>query len=127
MDTDKSELVRELAKARIDVTRVHYNEANRRVVIEFPSSEDGSSLLNIIAKYVPDNEPLYNRIFAGRNDALDWQYFIRPYDVSSTQMKVDSLNLNWKPSKRYRLVVYLRLPPEDLSIILGLVRDFNAS
>jgi len=127
MDIDTAELERELTRAGIDVTRIHYNDANRRVVIEFPTSEDGAALLNIVAKYVPDNEPLYQRIFAGGNDALAWQYFVRPFDVSSIQMKVESATLNWKPPKRFKLVIFVRLPPEDVPIIVELVRDFNES
>jgi len=126
MEIDTSLLVAELAKAGIEALRARYNEASRRVVMEFPSSEDASSLLNIIARYVPEREPLYARIFAGGGDTLAWEYFVRPHDVSRDQIKgLDSSGLNWTPSKRFKLIIYVRFPPEDVNIILSLLRDYN--
>jgi len=125
MEIDTAEFVEQLSELGIEVLRARYNESSRRIVMELPSSEDAASFLNIVAKYVPEGEPLFQRIFGGRANERSWEYFIRPVEVSLEQMGASELSgLNWKPSKRFRLVVYLRFPPEDIPILLELIRDY---
>lgn len=127
MAIDTDALVTQLSGIGIEILRARYNEASRRVVLELPSSEDAASFLNIVARYVPDSDPAYQRIFGAGGIDGSWEYFIRPVDVSFDQVNATELeNLNWKPTKRFRLVVYLRFPSEDLPIVLGLIKDYSS-
>lgn len=127
MQVDTTELKEQLSQAGISVNRAGFDPRRRQVWIELPSGDDAAALLNLIARYVPEGEPFYQRIFGGGRDPRAWQYSVAPVDKSKKEMGGISEELNWKPTPRFGFTVYCLFPPEDLPLIVELLRDYNAA
>ncbi|MGA7613641.1 MAG: hypothetical protein WBX15_00540 [Thermoanaerobaculia bacterium] len=126
MEIDTSTLRSALEGAGVDVTRADYDSATRRVVVEFRSPEDLTLLLNAVARYVPEGDPFYERIFGGGKASTQWTYWVRPRDATGREMRsLDFSGLNWKPTPRIALGTAVGFPPEDLPIITELLRDWS--
>lgn len=119
-------LVQELAKAGVGVRRIAHDEQERHLLIVFRSSDDATSFLNLIARYVPEGEPFYRRIFGGDDSSRRWVYSAFPIDANAELQLIDFESLNWRPRPTFSFVVTCRFPVEDLPIVVELVKDFNA-
>ncbi len=127
MQVETSDLIEELAKADIVASRSGFDSKRRQVWVEFASSDDAESLLNLMARYVPEGESLFRRIFGGGKEPRSWQYSVTPINRTKEEMSGIAADLNWKPNPRFSFRLYCLLPPEDLPIILELIRDYNGT
>ena len=119
-------LVGELAKAGVVVRRVAHDADARSVLVAFRSADDAASFLNLVARYVPEGEPFFARVFGGDESSRRWVYSAFPIDANGDLPQIDFESLNWRPRRTFTFVVTCRFPVEDLPIIFELVRDFNA-
>lgn len=126
VQVERVELVQELAKAGVGVRRIAHDEEGRHLLIAFLSGGDAASFLNLIARYVPEGEPFYRRIFGGDDSSRRWVYSAFPIDANAELQSIDFESLNWRPRPTFSFVVTCRFPVEDLPIVLELVKDSNA-
>ncbi|HUO84295.1 MAG TPA: hypothetical protein VM534_04190 [Thermoanaerobaculia bacterium] len=127
MQIDTSELVEQLTRAGVGTHRAGFDPKRRQVWIQFSSSEDATTLLNLMARYIPEGEDLHRRIFGGGREPRAWQYSVAPVNQSREEIAAVPDELNWRPPTRYSFVLYSLFPPEDLPILIGLLRDYNGS
>lgn len=125
VQVEPAELVRELGRAGVAVRRVAHDSDGRHVLVAFRSSDDGASFLNLVARYIPEGESFYARVFGGDESPRRWVYSAFPVSANAELLSIDFDLLNWRPRPTFSFVVTCRFPVEDLPIILELVRDFN--
>lgn len=125
VQVEPAELAGELAKAGVGVRRIVHDADARNVLVAFRSADDAASFLNLVARYIPEGESFYARVFGGDESSRRWVYSAFPIDANADLQQIDFESLNWRPRPTFTFVVTCRFPVEDLPIILELVRDFN--
>jgi len=126
IDQELAPLIFELWKAQISTSASCQESPKGRAWIRFSSPADALSFLNVVIKYVPEEEPFYRRMIGRDKTPRDWKYALEPEQV--TDWASDAADqLNWKPPSRVAFEVTIWIPTDDVSVVAALLKDYNGA
>lgn len=125
IDEEIAPLILELWKAHIATASSCQESPKGRAWIRFASPADALSFVNVVSKYVPEEEPFYRRMIGKDKTPRDWKFALEPKQVVEWAGVPDQLN--WKPPAKIAFEVSLWIPTDDIGVVAALLKDYNAA